>query len=1567
MRLLWTLLRAEGVDARLDVSAASERRFWPQWMSEQIRLADFVLVVASPRYRERAEGRAAGGVGRGVWWEARQLQELLYTDSDEGIRMILPVILPGDDATGLPDWLHPVGGTTYVVSTLTSDGVDELVRVLTCQPLYVEPPLGTVRPRPPRVSMAGGEISTSAHDADIGSTDAEPSPTGTGPRRSGGRQREWRRPWMAPGVEPGMVPRPDLGASLVSAVCHPAEPATVAVTAVQGTGGFGKTTLVAQAIQDPAVVAWYTGGLLWTELGRDVTGPALAAKINDLTEALTMERPTMADPQQAGFRLGVALDACTEPVLLVIDDVWRDEQIHPFLVGGRTCRRLVTTRHRLRSLAGSVQVLVDAMDDGHATELLTRGLGAVPSATVTELLRLTGRWPLLLDITNRTIAQFADNGRDTADAASIIAEQLGRVGPAGLDNPYQISDQQRHRMVAACLNASIDLLPALTRDRYRELCIFAEDTDIPFQTLNLLWGAGAAMTEFQVEQLGRTLVDASLARPARHVPGLRLHDVIRTFLQASVGHDRLVGYHRTLLTSVGRLLQPQSFDPIDAGSWPWWTVPDDLDDLRRHLVDHLRGAGLDRRADDLVADLRWASARIRRDGPVAVEADLRRSSTATAAALGTAIRQNAHLLTPIRPAHAIDDILASRLDASPPLQPLVADFTPYLTERLRVVNRWPPPDQPDAALRRAIDTGHPYGVSSVHLAPDKSLMITTGAAGRFERGNGPVMRIFDLANGIPRHAIDTGHLVGVGSVHLASDGSWLATKGTTGPSGVGGDPMIQIFDPESGTVRHTIDTGHHHGVALISIAPDRSWLATAGTLRRHKGDPVVRIFDPATGALRQTIDTGHHRGVGSVHVAPDGSWIATVGTTATGWEENRRKRPNRRLNGDPVVHILDPMSGLVRQSIDTRHPRGVASIYVAPDGSWLATTGTSESGDPVVRIIDIATGTIRHAIDTGHADGVDLVHVAPDGSWLATIGTGRYRNSVVRIFDTASGTLRHTIDTGHLKGVGSIYSARDPSWLATRGVIDARGRGDRVVRIFDTSGGALRDAIDTGHPRGVRSVFPAADGSWLATTGTDRDPVVRIFDTSGGALRHAIDTGHPRGVRSVFPAADGSWLATTGTDRDPLVRIFDTAVGTSRNTGNPGHRHEVGFACLASDGSWLATTGTTGDIRSGFPVVRIFDPATGKMRHNIDTGHPRGVDSVHMARDGSWLATAGPGGVGGDPVARLFDPISGALRYTIDTGHRRGVGSIHLADDRSWLATTGAVDSQGRSDPNVHIFDPASGALRHSIDTGFRRGAGSLYPAPDGSWLATTSTTGPGGLGGDPVIRILDPNSGTHRHTIDTGHPHGVGSLYLAPDGSWLATTGAGGLGGDPMIRIYDPISGTPRHTIDTTHHHGIRWACLAPDGTWLATIGAGGVDGDPILRIFDPANGSLRHSIDTGHTHGIGAMHVASDGTWLATTGTRGADSDPVVRIVDPASGTLRYAVDTGLARGVDHLVILPADGRLVAAGKSSIFLWQAQTGRAAAMRIDDQIKLCSALPSSNFLLLVSSRGVFGFDVIET
>jgi WD40 repeat protein len=50
----------------------------------------------------------------------------------------------------------------------------------------------------------------------------------------------------------------------------------------------------------------------------------------------------------------------------------------------------------------------------------------------------------------------------------------------------------------------------------------------------------------------------------------------------------------------------------------------------------------------------------------------------------------------------------------------------------------------------------------------------------------------------------------------------------------------------------------------VAIAPDSSWLATAGL------DGTVRIWDPVTGTQRHTL-TGDTDAVAAVAIAPDGT------------------------------------------------------------------------------------------------------------------------------------------------------------------------------------------------------------------------------------------------------------------------------------------------------------------------------------------------------------------------------------------------------------------------------------------------------------------------------------------------------------------------------------------------------------------------------------------------------------------------------------------------------------------------------------------------------------------------
>jgi hypothetical protein len=216
VRRLWELLRANGVDAQLDLAASAVRQDWVLWMTGQLQRSDYVLVIASAAYRRRSEGTAGAAEGRGVQFEAAILRDLLYADRAEWTRRMLPVILPGASTDGLPVWIGPAAGTTYRVPDLTATGIEPLLRVITDQPETVEPPLGAVPHLPARSEPAQSEPAQSEP--------AQSEPARGGPAGYGGG-----RPVSPPPVP---VPAP------VSAV-HRLEELGALVDALQQLAEFG--------------------------------------------------------------------------------------------------------------------------------------------------------------------------------------------------------------------------------------------------------------------------------------------------------------------------------------------------------------------------------------------------------------------------------------------------------------------------------------------------------------------------------------------------------------------------------------------------------------------------------------------------------------------------------------------------------------------------------------------------------------------------------------------------------------------------------------------------------------------------------------------------------------------------------------------------------------------------------------------------------------------------------------------------------------------------------------------------------------------------------------------------------------------------------------------------------------------------------------------------------------------------------------------------------------------------------------------------------------------------------
>lgn len=141
-----TFLRKAGIEAVLDLWSTDARQDWYAWAIREMTAADFVLVVASARYRATGDGNGPSAVNRGVQSEAALLRELVYTDRATWLPKVLPVLLPGHTLDHIPLFLQPHTASHFPVTAFDTTGTEQLLRVILRQPGYVAPEVNADQP-----------------------------------------------------------------------------------------------------------------------------------------------------------------------------------------------------------------------------------------------------------------------------------------------------------------------------------------------------------------------------------------------------------------------------------------------------------------------------------------------------------------------------------------------------------------------------------------------------------------------------------------------------------------------------------------------------------------------------------------------------------------------------------------------------------------------------------------------------------------------------------------------------------------------------------------------------------------------------------------------------------------------------------------------------------------------------------------------------------------------------------------------------------------------------------------------------------------------------------------------------------------------------------------------------------------------------------------------------------------------------------------------------------------------------------------------------------------------------
>nr|BFE57367.1 hypothetical protein GCM10020063_018930 [Dactylosporangium thailandense] len=1384
-------------------------------------------------------------------------------------------------------------------------------------------------------------------------------------------------------------------------------PGTVGLTtALQGAGGFGKTTTAEEVCRSPAAQRMFPGGILWITIGESATGVELSAKINDLSEALSGVRPALTDPEQAGFRLGQLL--ADERRLLVIDDVWQATQLTPFMFGGPNCSRLVTTRIHAVLPDNARTIVVDAMRNAEAREMLQAGVGSIPHLLLDDLLAVTGQWPVLMGLVNATIRSLIRGGRSPAEAADVTARRIRDRGPTSLDltNP-----RRRAEAVAATLEVSLSGLSSEYLDRYLELAVFPEDVDITRATLVSFWKATGGLADFDVDLVSARLVDLSLALPGREDrSALRLHDVIRTYLRQRAG-ARLTQMNRLLLEGAWSEIPA---DPV-SGETGWWLIPAANRYLWDQLIYHMREAALPQLAVSVLCDLRYVMAKLEHRGPVALESDLTDSGDRTVETMRLCVSRNTHLLVDVEPRSALVSTLLSRMAVYSDLRSFVAAYQEDRVEPLTLPS-WPLPDEPHPALARTIQIQADV-VSRCFADPSLAWFGVLASDS--------VVRLFDMSTGQLIHAL-VGHDAAVLDVAASFDGALLVTASADGtaklwstrtgealwtatqngvvpccaiaPNGrwcVTGtdDGDVIVRDAGTGMPMQQLSASFRR-ITSVAIAPDMSWIVTAA-------DSRARIWDVATGECLATL-TDHEDEVYLAVVSSDGRWLATA--CADGrvrlWDAETWE----------LRHVFNVFPATSRFSA-TVGRRG-ATLAIANDCSWLL-TGSSEG---TVSMWDLTGGTGKE-IATHHVSTINTCAISPDDTWFLTADA----NGLIQITDVETGHAEEllrghraavsscviTADGGSVISVGEDRSARVWKVKSSRSHVVLAGHTRGVLSCgFSPSGATLvsSDSMgtvavwDLGTMRRTRTLTNAGERASCCRVSPSGALVVAAFD-SGAVRVWSADTAEPvlqlnvkhHGAVTCAVSADDALLAIGCADGVTLV--YTLPGGRLRHTLK-GHDATVNDCAFSPDADLLVTASSDG-------TARIWNVERGKRMHVL-SHHQGWVSSCAISATGRWLFTAGA-----DHKVRCYDLKTGEYQRTY-TGPIGRINSCDVSVDMRlcavgddgtmvvWNARTGVIMraleahsvaayacrfspdglqvATASQDHTVRIWDVSNvGAGEHSL--GHVGGIRDCASGPDGAWLVTA--------GSDRTLRMWNTETAEQLVNRESG-PSALHSCAVSADGSVVLSGGedrkgrlwqarglrfASGLAGHSSRVTATAVSADGRFAATgSADHTTILWrvsdrsqvrrlfghrgpinACaFTASGRWIATV-----SGDRTARIWDPKTGEERHVL-TGHGASVLDCAVSPGGTLLLTSS---ADGTVLVWETTTFTPLVQLVGHLGPVTGCD----ISVDGRwaLTCSADSTIRIWDVFTGECVSgLRVEQPLSACCWLDTEPYPQLCAVGG---------
>lgn len=400
-------LREDGVRARLDRWHLQAGQTIPEFMNSEVRQADKVLVLCSPKYQQKVHAMEDGGPSTGSGWESMVLSSAMFTQDARS--KAVSALARGEWGKSAPDYMEalPYDDLTQVDETNLRRAYTSLLQRLTdtteaAPPVKLPPDIQA--PDSVLPLFSGPSVDTLATDrSSVPPIVKLPTPHRMPYRSLGGR----------------FAGRVDALWNLHDLLNQDDTAVVEGVGVVMGTGGLGKTQLATEYVH--RFGNYYPGGVFWADADQ-----GLATVIQQIATAGRIDIDGAMPIDKQYERLWQTLSRTPAAVLIVFDNFSETEALQPWLPVGANLKALVTTRRR--DLAYP-KVSLPFLTHEEALELLNSGERQF-GVEVIPLVDALGGLPLALELSHNFL-----NRKPTVNIDALLVE-INKLGELAALNVF---------------------------------------------------------------------------------------------------------------------------------------------------------------------------------------------------------------------------------------------------------------------------------------------------------------------------------------------------------------------------------------------------------------------------------------------------------------------------------------------------------------------------------------------------------------------------------------------------------------------------------------------------------------------------------------------------------------------------------------------------------------------------------------------------------------------------------------------------------------------------------------------------------------------------------------------------------------------------------------------------------------------------------------------------------------------------------------------------------------------------------------------------------------------------